>query len=302
MRFGIEIEDEEINKVFQILNSRIEKESKLEDILMQLAKKSLPSTDILFLVLQKLSEKQIIESKHGFIKVLKKIDEEIASGTKLYVKRKVEKQNKLFVTPLEVAKFYQCPRRLWLEKIILSKQFKEKRGKVWDGEVVHLAISLLIKKLKNENIEETIEECANSALKKFEGKTELTIETLKNFLTKFYELVKEENFTFLFTEKTLESFRHGMVGTPDVIGIKDEHIIPMDLKFGRASRKRIKDEHILQAIGEAILVEDYFRERVKYAYLIYFQNNFLFKINVTSQLRKKFFSYKNAIIKTFSSG
>ena len=301
MRFGVEVKEEDVNRLFQILNSKVGKEYELEDIIIQLAKRSIPSTDIFFLALQKLSEKNLIESRHDFINVVEKIDEQTANEIKFYIKRKVERMKKLFVTPLEVAKFYQCPRRLWLEKIILSRQFKERRGKVWDGEVVHLAISLLIKRMKEEDIEKTIEECANIALKKFEGKTELSADTLKNFLKKFYELVKEDGFTFLFTEKTLESFKHGVIGTPDVIGIKEDSIVPMDLKFGRVSRRGIKDEHVLQSVGEAILVEDYFRKRVDYSYLVYFQSNFLARIKITTQLKKKFFNYKNGIIKTFSS-
>ena len=211
---------------------------------------------------------------------------------------KLKKSRKLFVTPLEVSKFYQCPRRLFLEKITLSKQVKERKGRVWDGEVVHLAVNLLVKRFMKGDVEESIEEVAKMALSKYEGKTELDKGKLIDFLSRLHGFLKGENLKSIFTEKTFESFRHGLIGTPDLVAIRqDFDVIPMDVKLGKLSRRGIKEEHLLQCVGESILVEDFFRKRVNLAYIIYFQSNSLARINITRSMKSKFLEYKRGIEK-----
>ena len=301
MRLEVEFKEKDVEKIIQILNSLRGEEIDIRSLTIQLAKKSLPSTDYLFIILQKLSSFGLIESRRGFVKVKEEIKDEIVLELMSAVERRVRKL-KFFITPLEVAKFYQCPRRLWLEKVVLSRQFKEKKGKVWDGEVLHLAVNILVKRIKKgETVEELINEAAKEALKKYEGKTELSKETLVDFLEKFYNLINDENFSQIFSEKKIISLKHAIVGTPDLIGIRDGRAVAIDLKLGRLSKKGVKFEHVLQSIGEAIITEDYFRIPVKYAYIIYFQSNSIAKIEITEELKKKFFSLKKEIFRMFSS-
>jgi CRISPR/Cas system-associated exonuclease Cas4 (RecB family) len=111
-------------------------------------------------------------------------------------------------------------------------------------------------------------------------------------------LIKEENFANIFTEKTLQSFKVGLVGTPDMICIKEDgQIIPVDIKLGRLSRLGVKDEHLLQNVGEAILTENFFRKKVLMSYLIYFGSNSLVKIDIDEKMKKKFLNYKKQIEK-----
>ncbi|MEM7825830.1 MAG: PD-(D/E)XK nuclease family protein [Candidatus Aenigmatarchaeota archaeon] len=260
MKVGIEVKNKDIYTIVQILNFYLKEEVELEDILIKMIAKNVGSSDLLFIMLQELEKRREIEGKVGKIKVKKEIEdiEEIARKIKFIS----SKNKKLFVTPLEVSKFYQCPRRLFLEKIVLAKEFKEERGKSWDGEVIHLALNIFIKNLMKRPIENVIDYCVESALRKYEGKTNLTKESLKDFIIRFYELLSEESFKHLFTEKTLCSFKIGLTGTPDIIGIKEDEIIPIDIKLGKLSSKGVKEEHLLQSVGEAILLEEFFRKKI----------------------------------------
>jgi CRISPR/Cas system-associated exonuclease Cas4 (RecB family) len=115
-------------------------------------------------------------------------------------------------------------------------------------------------------------------------------------------MMKNEKFSKVFTEKSFESFKVGLAGTPDLICIKnDGGIVPIDIKLGTLSRMGIKEEHLLQSIGEAILVEDYFRKRVDYSYLIYFGSNSLVKVGFNDERKEKFIGYKKRIEKISSA-
>ncbi|MCS7106024.1 MAG: PD-(D/E)XK nuclease family protein, partial [Candidatus Aenigmarchaeota archaeon] len=222
MKVGIEVKDKDIYGIAQILNFYLNEEIGLESILIKMLSKNINSSDLLFIMLQELEKRKIIEGKGGKIRIKEEIKEveEILKKVKFLA----SKNKKLFVTPLEVSKFYQCPRRLFLEKVVLAKEFKEEVGKTWDGEVVHLTLNLFIRNIMKTPIENVIEYCVEKAVKKYEGKTNLSKESLKDFILKFYQLLKEEGFKHLFTEKTLCSFKIGLVGTPDVIGVKDDEI------------------------------------------------------------------------------
>jgi len=304
LRFEIEFRENDIDKIIQSLNSKVGKKVSVRDFTLQLAKKNVMSTDYLFLTLKKLVALGIIESGEGEFTVKSEIGEEIANEIKEDLRNRMERTRKIFITPLEVGKFYQCPRRFWLEKIVLSRQFKERRGKVWDGEVVHLAVTLLIRSFNRgeENLEEIIEKASKEALSKYEGKTQLTLENVESFLKEFYDLIKNENFLYLIPEKEFMSIKHGIVGSPDVIGVKEDEIVPMDIKLGKLNDRRgVKKEHVLQTVGEGIVAEDYFRIPVNSVYIIYFQSNSLVKIKMTDKVRGEFFGYKKMMMKTFTS-
>lgn len=299
MRFGIEVKERDLDFILKTINENRKKEIKLDELIMRLLEGGISSSDLLFLILQKLSGNQI-ESKRGVVKVLREVTPEETKKIKDEIRRGVERRKKLFVTPLEIGKFYQCPRRLWLEKIVLSRQFKERVGKVWDGEVVHLAINLLIKDMEKP-MEDAIKKASEIALKKYAGKTKLKQDALEGFLKKFYELMNEESFDKIFTELNLESIKLGIIGTPDLVGVKKEELIPIDLKLGRLSKRGVKKEHVLQSVGEGILVESYFRKRVDNCYIIYFESNSLVRIKLTDNLKHSFFDYKKSVESMFKS-
>jgi CRISPR/Cas system-associated exonuclease Cas4 (RecB family) len=301
MRFGIEFEEGVFSKIFDILKQNEGKELKIDELLKACLENGIVSSDYLFLVLQELSSKKVIESSRGMVKI-GSIPEEVIGSSKEKVAERTKRTRKIFVTPLEIAKFYQCPRRLWLEKIVLSKQEKEKVGKVWDGEAVHAAIKLMIDNMQSEKDENfLISKASGEILKKYEGIVQLEKKDLENFLRKFLELIKEENFVSVYSERTFESLREGLIGSVDVIGFKESEIVPIEIKYA-AFKGRIKKEHLLQAIGESILVSSYFRKEVNYSYLIYFQTNSLVKIDLNEDSLKQFFRLKNQMQKFYSTG
>jgi CRISPR/Cas system-associated exonuclease Cas4 (RecB family) len=292
----VEEKVKDIYSILQILNSHINGEVRLEDVLIQMLEKDITSSDLLFLVLKKMRLNGYLDGEEGNLKILNKIPDEEMKKISDGIDYEVSKNKNLFVTPLEIAKFYMCPRRLFLEKIVLSKQFKEEFGKTWDGEAIHLAINLFVKNFNGDNANELIDEISSQVIKKYKDKTNLTEEQIKEFIASFYEMFQEENFSKIFTEKSFESFKVGVSGTPDLICIKENgDVIPIDIKLGKISNRGIKEEHILQSIGEAILVEEFFRKRVDYSYLIYFGSNSIEKINLNEIDKRKFISYKKMV-------
>jgi len=301
MRFGVEFEESVFTKIFELLKQQEGREVKIDELLRMCMENGIISSDYLFLILQELSLKKIVESSKGIVRI-GSISEEVVESTKKKVVDKVSKLKKVFVTPLEIAKFYQCPRRLWLEKIVLSKQEKEKVGKVWDGEAVHLAVKLMIDNMQKEKDENfLILRASEEALKKYEGMVQIEKKVLEDFLRKFLELIREENFSTVYSERTIESLKEGIIGSIDVIGFKDSEVVPIEIKYA-AFKGRIKKEHILQAVGESILVSNYFRRKVKYSYIVYFQTNSLIKIELNESLINQFFRLKKQMQGFYSIG
>jgi CRISPR/Cas system-associated exonuclease Cas4 (RecB family) len=301
MRFGVEFEESTFDKISNLIKQLEGKELKIEDLLKLSIENEIISTDYLFLILQELSSKKVIESSKGIVKV-GSIQNEDLNNIKNKIIERVNKMKKIFVTPLEIAKFYQCPRRLWLEKIVLSKQEKEKVGKVWDGEAVHLAIKLMIENMQKEKDENfLILKASEEALKKYEGMVQIEKKALEDFLRKFLELIKEENFISVYSERTIESLREGIIGSVDAIGFKESEIVPIEIKYA-SFKGRMKKEHLLQAVGESILVGNYFRKEVKYSFVVYFQTNSLIKIEIDENLLRQFFKLKREMQKFYSLG
>ncbi len=290
----MEEKGKDISTVLQILSSATE-DVKLEDILMQLIAKNISSSDLLFLVLQKLREDGHVDGSKGILKIDSLSDEEVKKVSDEIIKE-IGRNRKLFVTPLEISKFYTCPRRLFLEKIVLSKQFKERFGKTWDGEVIHTAISLFIRNLGKGETDELVDEVTKEAIEKYKDKTTLSEEKVKEFILKFNDLVKEEKFSTIYTERTFESFKIGLIGTPDLICIKEDGgVVPIDIKLGRLNDRGVKEEHLLQLTGESILIEDFFRKDVIYSYLVYFESNSLAKVEISNEMKRRVIGYKRRI-------
>lgn len=208
----------------------------------------------------------------------------------------VSRKKRVFVTPLEVGKFYQCPRRFYLEKVVLSRQFKRERGRVWDGEALHLAVQLFIDNITKKNVDELITEISRTSMKKYEEKTTITEKSIIDFLIKLHKLIEEENFDFLISERTLLSLKKGLMGTPDmIVKNKNDEFIPIDIKLGRIDQRGIKKEHLLQNVGEAFLVEDFLRKKINSAYLVYFQASSAVKIELTDEMKKEFMLFKKEL-------
>lgn len=296
MRIGIEEKYKDIYSILEILNSSVNQEVKLDDVLFKMVSNNVSSSDLLFLILKRLKRDGYLDGEIGSLKILDKISNEEVEKISFEIENEIRRNKTLFVTPLEIGKFYMCPRRLFLEKIALSKQFKEAFGKTWNGEVLHLAINLFVKKLGEKEVENSIEEVVKQAIEKYGERATLDVETVKDFVRSFYDMVKEENFVEIYTEKYFESFQTGLVGTPDLICVKENGaIVPVDIKLGKISSRGLKEEHILQSIGEAILVEDFFRKEVKYSYLIYFGSNSIEKIDLSEWDKRRFIGYKKKI-------
>jgi CRISPR/Cas system-associated exonuclease Cas4 (RecB family) len=303
VRIGIEEKNKDIYKIFQILNLHIEEDINLDNILIELVSKDVSSSDVLFLVLQKLRRDEFLDGSKGTLRILKEVTEKEMKSISSEVDNEIGKNIRLFVTPLEIGKFYMCQRRVFLEKIALSRQFKEAVGKTWDGEVIHFAINLFVKNLTKKDPGELIEESAKDAIEKYKDKTTLTEERVKEFISRFNDLIKEENFSHIFTEKTFETFRDGLTGTPDLVCMKENgEIIPVDIKLGKLNRRGVKEEHLLQIVGEVILVEDFFRKEVNSSCILYFESNSLVKIDIDRDMKRKFSGIKSRIERICKTG
>ncbi|OYT41922.1 MAG: hypothetical protein B6U78_02480 [Candidatus Aenigmarchaeota archaeon ex4484_224] len=298
MRIGVENKEKEIELIFSILNKKIGEERYLDEILIEMIKKNVSTSDLLFLIFKELKQRNLMEGSGRISKILEKINEEIKNEIKKKILERLEKNRKLFVTPLDVTKYFQCPRRLWLEKIVLAKQYKEKVGKVWDGELVHYATHLFIVNRGKDEISKIIENAVEQAFEKYKNKITLEKERVIDFLWSIDNFLKEENFEIIFSEKQLESIKIGLVGKPDIIGIKkDGNVVAMDVKFGEIGKKGIKKEHLIQNIGESLLVENFFRKEVNECFLIYFSSNATASIQINEKDKKEFLKLKRSIEK-----
>lgn len=303
MRIGIEFPENTFQKLVEIIDVISVEERSIDDILITLLNSQITSSDLLFVALQKLEEMKIVRGTAGKIKVTRPLSMNEKNELINHVKNFVEKNSsKLFLTPLEISKFFQCPRRLFLEKIVLSKQQKEKRGRTWDGEILHKSVYLLIRNLLREDLKEEIPLLVEKVLKEYEGKYTLEKEEMIDFLFRFLDFIREENFKIILPETTFISFKLGLMGTPDIVAIKEDgEIIPIDLKLGELKEK-IKEEHLIQNIGEGLLVESFFRKKVERCILIYYSTKNIGEIKLQKKFKKKFLDLKKRIVRTIKYG
>lgn len=294
MRIGANINTSDIYSIIQILNSYVGEEVKLETIILKMLRKNIGCSDILFLILEKLERDGIIRGRKNVIYIKVKINNNHVQKIVKYVMGEIQKNKRLFVTPLEVGKFYQCPRRLFLEKVVMAKEHKETRGKIWDGIAIHYAINLLIKNLNRMDESRSIYHSLTHTFKKYKNRITVGYEEIRNFLMKIYETIKKEKFSIIFAEKTFQSLKVNIIGTPDLVGIKENEIIPIDIKLGRFL-KNVKEEHLIQIVGESILVENFFRKKIKMGYIIYFKSNSIVKIEIENSLKKRFLELREGV-------
>ena len=296
MRTEIEIDNRDIVKIVKTINNHSNQEILIYDLLLELLNKKVPSSDYLFIILSKLQEKRIVNGKHDYLFIKEGIKENFLKYLKKELAREIFRKRGIFVTPLEIGKFYQCPRRFYLEKVVLSRQFKKEYGGVWDGEVLHLAVKTFIENISEKDVDKSINTIARMSMEKYKNKTTITEKSVADFLIKLHELIKDENFNFLISERTLLSIKRGLMGTPDIIAKNEKgEFVPIDIKLGRIDKMGIKKEHILQNVGEALLIEDFFRKKIDRTYLIYFQANSAIKVDLTDKMKKEFMLLKKEL-------
>jgi CRISPR-associated exonuclease Cas4 len=85
-------------------------------------------------------------------------------------------------------------------------------------------------------------------------------------------------------EKPLFSARHRLTGRPDYLVHKDNHIIPVELKSGRAPERPYRS-HILQLAAYCLLTEEVYRKRPPYGIIRY--SNAGFEIDYTNELERE---------------
>ena len=301
MRIGVEFPKEKILQLINLLD--FEGEKLLDEILVKLLSLGINSSDLLFVALQKLEEMDIVKGSGGKIKISRILSKEEKEDLFEHLDNFIKKNSlKLFLTPLEVAKFFQCPRRLFLEKIVLSKQHKESKGRAWDGEIVHKSVYLLLKNILREDLTEIIPLLVKKVLKEYQGKYTLNEKEVEEFLFTFYEFVRKENFRYIFPETTIISFKIGLMGTPDIIAINSKwEIIPIDLKLGEL-KNEVKKEHILQNVGEGLLAESFFRKKVERCVLVYYTSKNIAEVKLEKKLKSKFMDLKKRIIRMIKYG
>jgi len=296
MRTRIDVDLREIARIVKIINEYSNEEISIKDFLVELLRHKVSSSDYLFIILSKLQEMGFVEGKYGTLKIKKNITDVLTKKLTNDLTKEISQKKIILVTPLELAKFYQCPRRFYLEKVVLSRQFKKEKGEVWDGEVLHLSVKLFIDNLMKKSVDELVNKVPKFALERFKDKATIKKEALSNFLLKLYQLIEDERFDFLISERTLLSIKRGLIGTPDIIGRRaNGEYIPIDIKLGRIDRRGIKKEHLLQNVGEAILVEDFLRTKIDKSYLIYFQADSEIRVHLTDEMKKEFISYKKEL-------
>jgi CRISPR/Cas system-associated exonuclease Cas4 (RecB family) len=296
MRTEIEIDDRDIIKTVKTINNHLNQEILIDDLLLELSDKRVQSSDYLFIILSKLQKKKIVYGRHDHLFIRESIKENFLNYLKKELSIEILSKKRIFVTPLEIGKFYQCPRRFYLEKVVLSRQFKKEFGGVWDGEVLHLAVKTFIDSINEKDVDKSINKIARMSMEKYKGQTTITEKSIVDFLIKLNKLIEEENFNFLIPERTLLSIKRGVMGTPDIIAKNEkDEFVPIDIKLGRIDRMGIKKEHLLQNVGEALLVEDFFRKKIDRTYLIYFQADSAIKVDLTNGLKKGFMLLKKEL-------
>jgi len=299
MRFSVEYDENSFNKVIDVLKEFSNKEVSLFEIGKECLRRGVIFSDYLFVILQHLNIKKIVEAKKNVINIKGNLTEEVIEETKDLVKRKLS-VSKLFLTPLEVSKFFQCPRRLWLEKVVLSKQKKEKVGKVWDGEAVHLSIKNFFENIGKKEESLLLKESVEYGLKSFEGAVQIEEKEIEEIIKEFIEELKSENFDLILPERTIVSIKFGLVGSMDLIAFRDNEVYPIEIKYA-AYRGKLKKEHLIQGIGEVLLLNSYFRKNIKKFYIFYSQTKNLVEVNVKRRYILNFMKAVSKIFKVYSS-
>lgn len=285
--------ERDLEITFNILKNYRGRESNVNEILFELFKNNAYSSDFFYMILSELKKRNLINSQKDIVEI-KDYDEKVESEIKEFIVKNTKNKKRLILTPLDVAKFYLCQRRLWLEKIVLSREEKEEKGKNWDGEALHLASKLAI---QTKNVKESVEK----SLKEFENKLQtLNKESLENFLEKILEFFSGEEFKVVVPEREIISLKFNMDSIIDIVAIRKGEVLTFDIKYGKVN-KELREEHIIQSVGEAISANSFFRSRPKESYIIYYESDKIVKIDIGKREIGNFLRLLKSIKKTYSS-
>ncbi|MCS7122988.1 MAG: hypothetical protein RMJ17_00190 [Candidatus Aenigmarchaeota archaeon] len=294
MRFGINNIEQLVEQTFNLIKNLEGKTISVDEVLMEMFKNGFLTSDIFFMFLGELKKRNLIESQKNLATFKKFENKEELEKIKSFIIRKTMKEKKVILTPWDVAKFYVCPRRLWLEKVTLSRELKKEKGINWDGEALHLAI-------KEALLGKEINEAVDYVLKQYEGKiVELKKEEMSNFISKLQELIKGGNFKYFFPERQVLSLEYKLFGIPDIITIDENNNVSIiEVKYGSIEGE-VRKEHLIQLVGEVIVSSVFFRRKPIYGYLVYYKANKIAKVEIAKNEVKNFFNLSKKILLMFS--
>jgi CRISPR/Cas system-associated exonuclease Cas4 (RecB family) len=297
MKIGIELDERIFQETLDIICS-IEKEKNLDEILVELLLRKVYTSDILFILLQKLSKEGYIFSDVNKIRKEKNIEEEKKKEILNYLKNKVENivKNKIFFSSLDISKFSQCPRRFFLEKVVKSQQKKTQSS--FEGEVFHRASYLLIKNYNKIPLEQLISQVSERVLNEFKGKVKVEKNAILSSLGFLDEFIRKYKFKFLISEPKIISIKNGLIASPDLIGISENEIIPIDLKMGSL---RVKEALKIQLLSEVVVVESFFKKEVNSAMIISLLKRKVFKLKINQEEKQKVYVIKKQIERSLLS-
>lgn len=294
MKLKIEINEKDLEKSIDILNFIGRKT--IDEIIFEFLNNEIYTSDILFLLLQKLSKDEKIISNANEIQKNELFSEEYKKELIEYAKNKLNKlSKKIFLTSLEISKFFQCQRRFFLEKVVHSKQKKEQKS--YEGEVFHKSISDFIKNYNkySYNLDILISLVSENVLEKYRGKVRINSADIRKTLFSIDNLIKKLNLKYIISEPLLISIKYGIIGTPDIIAVtQDNEILPIEIK---TNVKKIKKGLKVQLAGEAFVAEAYFRKEIKEVMLLSLNNRKIFKIKITDEDRKLILSLLRSVKK-----
>jgi len=283
MKTKIEVNREILEKSIELIDF-VGKKS-IDDLILDFLLNKIYISDILFFLLQKLSNDDKIVSSLNIIEKNEYLDENYKKELIEYLENKISKlSRKLFFTPLEISKFYQCPRRFFLEKFVHSQQKKTERS--FEGEVFHKSIREFVKNYNKytHNLEVLSSMISENVLKEYQGKVEMKKEQILETLYAIDNFIKREKFKYLIPEPLLISIKYGLVGSPDLIGVtQNNEVIPIEIKTGT---KRIKRGLKIQLAGEALVIEASLRREVNKVILLSLNNRKIFRIRITEEDKK----------------
>jgi len=291
MKFEIENLEYIVENTKNVINGLAGKNFNVKEVLFNLFKENFVTSDIFFMFIGELKKRNYVNSEKDLIE-LKQVPETELNSIKEFIINRTKRTKRIIITPWDVAKFYICQRRLWLEKIVLSKEYKPEKGKNWDGEALHISVKNVLKG-------ETIEKSVEKTLTEFEGKTiSINKEQLNEFLNKVLEFVKSGNIIFYSPEREILSLKNDIFGIPDIVLIdKEINPIVVEIKFGKNENRK---DHLIQIVGETILASSFFRTNPIKAYSIYYESNQIKEIEIKKRNINEFIRLKRNIVTTYS--
>lgn len=298
MKLKIKIDDAILERSINILDFVGRKS--IDEIILDFLNNEIYTSDILFLLLQKLSEDERIISNRNEIEKQSLFQSEYKKELFDFLKNRTERlTRKIFLTSLEISKFFQCQRRFFLEKIVRSRQ--KKTEKSYEGEIFHKSISNFIKNYTKyaHNTELLASLVVEKVLNEYRGKIKREKSEIMKVLYSIDNLIRHFNFKFIISEPVLISIKYGIVGTPDIIAITQKNeILPIEIK---TNVKRIKMGLKVQLIGEVFVAENFFRREINETILLSLSNRKIFRIKITDEDKKLIHQLLRSVKKLFIS-